>query len=100
MSYHVRLFHLTLHVPNDSRRARSLCGFSLREGARFDLLEHYVLECDIKRMAIRPYHINAFIRLRHRNAFQAFKREDYWAHVCPECLEHPEYALTLLADLP
>jgi hypothetical protein len=99
-SYPVRLFHLTLAVPHNSRRARSLCGFSLREGARYETVEHHMVERERRRRGGISRYINAFIRRRNRNSLQAFKREDYWDHLCPGCLEHPEYVLTLLADLP
>jgi hypothetical protein len=100
MSYPARLIHLALTVPHGPARARSLCGYSLRQGARFETLEHYILECQRKSYVIRSPHINAFHRVRQRNALQAWTREDYWDNICPDCLEHPEYVLTLLADLP
>jgi hypothetical protein len=101
MSYPARLFHLTLKVPHGPARARSLCGYSLREGARMETLSHYRIECNRKYGSpIQAEWINAFHRVRGRNAIQAFKGADYWEHLCPECLEHPEYVLTLLADLP
>lgn len=101
MSYPARLFHLTLDVPKGTKRARSLCGYSLREGARFDTLAHYVGELGRKENApIKIKWVNAFKRVRNGNTLMAFAREDYWEHFCPQCREHPEYALTLLADLP
>lgn len=98
--YPVRLFHLTLEVPPSPRRARSLCGYSLREGARFTPVENHIEECGIRQWFIRPYRVGSFIRTRNRNAFQSVEREEYWENLCPECLEHPDYVLTLLADLP
>jgi hypothetical protein len=95
-----RMFHLSLKVPHGPARARSLCGYSLREGARFETLGHFKLECERKLHDLRPTHINAFHRVRGRNALHAFKWDHYWDNICPECLEHPEYVLTLLADLP
>lgn len=102
MSYHVRLFHLVLQVPRGTKRARSLCGYSLRQGARFNTLKAHGLDlrAKLRPAPLIPPRIGAYIRARNSNALQAFNREDYWENLCPECLEHPEYVLTLLADLP
>jgi len=97
-----RPFHLTLDVPHDVSRAKSLCGASLRTGARYDTVEHYIrnLERDWADEIIRASYVNAFIRDRNRNKYCAWEREDYLGNICQRCLEHPEYALAALADLP
>jgi hypothetical protein len=100
MSYPVRLIHLTLKVPKGSSRARSLCGYSLREGARFAELKNHLYEGRVDKQIIKLPRCMIWLRARNRNSTRGIPREDYWAALCPECLEHPDYVLTLLADLP
>lgn len=100
MSYPVRLFHLTLDVPHDVSRAKSLCGASLRTGARYDTVEHYIRNLEQNSDILRVPYVNAFVRERNRNKYCAWERADYFAHLCPKCLEHPEYALAALAEVP
>jgi hypothetical protein len=100
MSYPVRLIHLTLKVPKGSSRARSLCGYSLRQGARFAELKNHLYEGRLDNAIIKPPNCMVWLRERNRNCTRGVPRKEYREHLCPECLEHPDYVLTLLADLP